>query len=112
MREARRASIRRVSDKFRTHRQDAFAIGASSAFDMSGLRFLHHDLCPAPAWTDTDAAGAIGRDFAKVMLNVRRATRCAAKALDAGADIEHLAPGCTMRMSEQRETREAALRRS
>jgi hypothetical protein len=87
-------------------------IGASSAFDMSGLRFLHHDLCPAPASTGTDAAGAIGRDFAKVMLSVRRATRCAAKALDAGADIEHLAPGCTTRTSEQRETREAALRRS
>lgn len=101
-----------MSQKHNHHGREAFAIGASSAFDMSGVRFLRSDLCPPQAWTETDAEGAIGRDFARVMRTLRRSTRYVALALDAGLDVEQLRPGCTMRTAGTSATSEPALRRT
>jgi hypothetical protein len=78
-------------------RRRAFAHGASSAFDISGLATFHDEVFRPrrPMWIDP--AGMISLDMARIMDTFGRSAARARSALRAGTAIEHLDPGWTLR---------------
>ena len=72
-----------------------FALGASSAFDISGLRTLHAELFRSDRLERLDPPGTIFRDMARIMDGFGRSAACAQRALQARIEIEDLDPGCT-----------------
>lgn len=57
----------------------ALAVGASSAFDITGARTLGSDLLGADRSSRTDARGRVAGDFARVMRSFGRSARLAAR---------------------------------
>jgi hypothetical protein len=75
-------------------RRLAFAHGASSAFDISGLATFHDEVFRPRRLMWVDPAGMISRDMARIMDAFGRSAARARSALRAGVAIEHLDPGC------------------
>jgi hypothetical protein len=76
-------------------RLKAWAVGARSAFDLTGGSVASDGLFPAPAWKTLDAPGAIARDMGRVRVGFRRSLACASRAVAAGDNIDDLPVGCT-----------------
>lgn len=72
----------------------AFAHGARSAFDMSGLSIYYDKVFRPHSGTPMDPAERIAGDMSRVMECFGRSAGCARRALEAGIEIEDLEPGC------------------
>jgi hypothetical protein len=73
----------------------AFAHGARSAVDLSGLNTLNSEVLRPRAMERLDPASAVARDLARVIDLFGRSFACARRALEEGLKIEDLEPGCT-----------------
>jgi hypothetical protein len=73
----------------------AYAVGARSAIDISGMATLHDGLCHASRWHTMDAEATIAYDLARVMARFGLSARCGRDAVVAGQDIDQLPAGCT-----------------
>ena len=76
-------------------RRLVFALGARSAFDISGLGMLRAGLFDAGDDSWADPSDAVARDMARVMHTFRRSVQCGARALADGTSIDELEPGCS-----------------
>lgn len=79
----------------RRHRYHAFAHGARSAFDLTGLRALRDEAFRPRSLKPVDPAAMIARDMTRVMYGFGRSAACARRAVEAGLKVENLKPGCT-----------------
>lgn len=76
-------------------RQRAFAHGARSAFDISGLASFHDEVFRPRALKPAGPAESIARDLAGVMDRFGRSAALGRRAHEAGLKIEDLEPGRT-----------------
>jgi len=67
----------------------AVAAGASSAFDITGMRILDSDLLGADSRAAVDPPDRVATDVARVMRSFGRSARCAVEALATGDDTEN-----------------------
>lgn len=77
------------------NRRLAFAHGARSAVDLSGLITVQGELFRSGLLARTEPATMIARDMARVMDQFARSAACGRKALESGINIDDLKPGCT-----------------
>ena len=76
-------------------RHQAFASGARSAFDLSGLGAINDKVLRPRSSTLSGPAEMIARDMARVMVRFGRSAIRARRALEAGMRVEDLKPGRT-----------------
>lgn len=92
-------------------RRLAFAHGARSAFDMTGLSAFRDEVFRPHSLNRADPTEMIASDLRRVMDRFGRSAACARRALEAGIQIEDLEPGCTTERGSD-ESPEAPLRRT
>lgn len=79
------------------NRRRVFAHGASSAFDISGLKTFQDTAFRLRRLKRLDPAGTISTDMLRVMDRFGRSAACAREAVDAGIALDDLEVGCTDR---------------
>lgn len=67
----------------------AVAVGASSAFDITGTRMLDSNLLGADGRGTLDPPGRVATDVARVMRSFGRSARCAVQGLATGDEHEN-----------------------
>jgi hypothetical protein len=84
-----------MRQRSKSERGFALACGASSAFDISGLRLLRGGLFAPALGASLDPAAAVAHDMQQATQTIWRSMRCAQLAVRDGIAIETLQPGCT-----------------
>lgn len=78
-------------------RRRAFALGARSAFDLSGMGTLRWDLFGAPPEESNGPSEMVIGDLARVLRTFGLSLQRGQRAVAAGRSVDDLEPGCTTR---------------
>jgi len=73
----------------------AYAVGARSAIDISGMATLRDGPFAEHRWNTMDAESTIAYGFARVLARFGLSAKCSRDAVAAGQNIDALPAGCT-----------------